>query len=440
LSLSAPNFARLNHVLIPSRKSGRDRLRERWYWRIAIEPIARTYYALSQEGRALFLFTAIAGFAALDVERSQTHVLWALLLALLIGSLAVKKLFALTGVRIGVEGPARVVAGESARFQIALENRGDRVHHGIRVARPFLPWDGAWTAVGDAIACLAPGERRCVGVSARFSARGQHHLDAFSASALVPLRLVLAPRLLSAGTRFTVVPPIAGVRTLRLPVSPRYQPGGVALASVTGESMELVGVRPYRAGDRIRDLHAKTWARTGEPAVREYHQEYFSRVGVVLDTDRTHASEEQLEAGISLAAGIVARLSRGEALIDLLVTGDRLHPLTLGRSLGFLEQALDHLACVEPGPRFDARVLVELLRPHLGRLSSVVFVSLKWDEARSALAREIRETGVGCRSITVSGGEPGGSGDGERPLPEGASVLAVGDIRGACEGGRDLAL
>ncbi len=111
-----------------------------------------------------------------------------------------------------------------------------------------------------------------------------------------------------------VIPRIADVKRLRTPMGQRYQPGGVALASKTGESMELLGVRPYRAGDRVRDLHVRGWARTGKPVVREYQQEYFSRIGVVVDTDGAAGTPAQLEAAISLAAGAVAQLSRGEAL------------------------------------------------------------------------------------------------------------------------------
>src|SRR5262249_59829460 len=98
------------------------------------------------------------------------------------------------------------------------------------------------------------------------------------------------------GCRFLVVPKLARVEHVSTPLGRRYQPGGVALASKTGESMELIGVRPYRAGDVVRDLHAKSSARLGFPVVREYVQEYFTRIGVVLDTDRTISTPEQLEA------------------------------------------------------------------------------------------------------------------------------------------------
>ncbi len=175
--------------------------------------------------------------------------------------------------------------------------------------------------------------------------------------------------------------------------------------------MELLGVRPYRSGDRIRDLHAKSWARIGAPVVREYQQEYFTRVAVIVDTDATVAGARALEAAVSLAAGIVTHLSRGEALIDLLVTGEPLCPLTVGRSLGSPEQALDHLACVEAGPPFDAEALLDRLSPYLPQLSAVVLVALGWDGSRRVFAERVQSKGPGCRVVTLQDGPVSGHGD-----------------------------
>src|SRR5262249_31367271 len=160
---------------------------------------------------------------------------------------------------------------------------------------------------------------------------GLHHLDPFTAAAVVPLGLACGPRRSSDGVKLYVVPKIANVTRLPLAMATKHQPGGVALASKAGESMDLLGVRPYKPGDPVRDLHARTWARTGEPAVREYQQEYFTRVGVVLDTSFSARDPDALEAAIELAAGVIAKLTRGEALIDVLVVGDVVHELTLGR-------------------------------------------------------------------------------------------------------------
>jgi hypothetical protein len=146
--------------------------------------------------------------------------------------------------------------------------------------------------------------------------------------------------------------------------------------------------------------------------VREYQEEYFTRIGVVVDA--AAGDERRLEAVLSLAAGIVAFLGRGEALIDLLVVGDRVHDLTIGRHLGFLEQALDLLACValDETPVAPARLLSRLA-PHLARLSCVVVVTPTWDEG--ALAERIRGAGTAC--VTVVGGGGGGRAPGVVRVP-----------------------
>lgn len=395
------NYARLNHILIPTTKEDRDRWRKTAWSRFAFGPLMSTWFALSDEGRILLGFTLVAGLAGLDVERSETHALWALLISLILTSLAVRRAFRLSHVRLEVSGPERVAVGEPAHFTVTLHNQGERPHFGIRVERPFLPWDGKWQDRAPRLAEVPGQQHRSVPAIARFAARGAHHIDSFSAAALVPLGLALGPRTQSTGLRFTVVPRVARVRMPSLALSACHQPGGIALASHTGESMELIGVRPYRPGDALRDLHAVTWARTGKPSVREYRQEYFTRVGVVFDTDPAGANEQRFEAGVCLVAGIVARLCSGEELIDLLVTGAQTRSFTLGRSLGRLDQALDHLAEVEAG-EFDADAQMAAVQPHLERLSAVVFVAFEWDARRLALVREIERCGVGCRTVIVT--------------------------------------
>jgi uncharacterized protein (DUF58 family) len=174
--------------------------------------------------------------------------------------------------------------------------------------------------------------------------------------------------------------------------------------------MDLLGVRPYRSGDRVRDLHARTWARTRIPAVREYQEEYFTRLGVVVDchfaggTRRAKfASERRFEAALSLAAGVVAHMTRGEALIDLLVVGGEVHRLTLGRSLGFLDQALDLLASVDYEAVPDREKMEREILPHLGRLSAVVVVTDEAGDRSERLAATIEQRGTRVVRLVVDG-------------------------------------
>lgn len=400
------NFARLNHILIPTTKAGRDRFRASVTGRL-LGPLAALYNALSEEGRVIAMVTMGVGGFGMDVQNTAVYLLWSALAGLLVASLALTRWHRLDGVRVVVDAPRRVTLGEAMTFLVSLYNDGPRDREAVRVHGPFLPWDGVWTGPAPRLATVPAGGVAHAEIVARFSARGEHHLDPFSASSLVPLGLAQGQAVTSAGVKFLVVPRLARVIRLTTPPGSRYQPGGVALASKTGESMDLLGVRPYRAGDPVRLLHARSWARTGKPVVREYQEEYFSRIGVVVDA--AAPDDRVLSAILSLAAGVVAFLGRGEALIDLLVVGDRVHDLTIGRHLGFLEQALDLLACVEQEKqRITPDRLMTRLASHLARLSCVVVVAPAWDEG--ALADRIRGAGVACTTLVVGSGAPGAPG------------------------------
>lgn len=402
--LAQTNFARLNHILIPDTPEARERVRETWAARTLGPWVIGAVRALTRRGRWVAFLMAFAAMGGLDVAQTSNHLLAAVLFAALAVSVGFRRACALGDVAVEVEAPARVSVDQDLQVRVTLRNRADRTYRGVQIERPFLSWDGAWVGPRPEVDELPAQGSATVKVTARFSARGRHYLDPFFAAEPVPMGLVRGPGVQSVGTPLLVVPRVAPVRHVRLGLTPRFQPGGVALASKTGESTELYGLRPYRRGDRLRDLHARTWARTGRPVVREYQQEYFTRVGVFVDTELEATTERGQEAALSLAAGVVSALVRGEALIDILVTGDTLHALTIGRSLGTFEQALDHLACVQPGPAFDPDHTVDLLAPYLGRLSSVVLVLHRWDGPRQALAHRLRRSGVTVKVLVVGDG------------------------------------
>ena len=180
----------------------------------------------------------------------------------------------------------------------------------------------------------------------------------------------------------------------------RHHPGGIASAARTGEATDLVGVRPYRPGDPVRDLHARYWARHGAPMVREYQEEHLSRVGLVVDADQA-ADDDVLEGALSLAAGVVARLGRGDARVDLLVAGSLAQVLSPERNAGSLDQALDVLAAVQATEPFSVARTMARLERHLESLSAVVLVLLAWDAERAALVSAIRARAAACTVIVV---------------------------------------
>ncbi|MEQ9323804.1 MAG: DUF58 domain-containing protein [Polyangiaceae bacterium] len=394
------NLARLNHILIPSTSAERER------WRLGLvgrltRPGWWLYSALSEEGRVLSVLVLFIGTAGLDVATSQVYYLWAALMGLLTASMVVRPFMSLRDVEAEVRVPPRVGVGAPVTFTISLRNRGDRPRHAIRIRGPFLPWDGRFIGAEARVAELAAGETEHRDVQARFIQRGRHHLDPFQACALLPLGLAVGPIIRSESCHFVVVPHIANVDRIDVPSGRRFQPGGINHASITGETMELLGVRPYRPGDALRDLHAKTWARQGSPHVREYQQEYFTRIGVVLDDDRSAVTEAGFEACVSLAAGIIAKLGRGDTLVDLAFASGEQPTVTIGRSVASLDQALDALADADHRSAWNVDSISARLAPTLDELSSLVLVTQSRDAKILGLAEEIRRRGVACIVVRV---------------------------------------
>ncbi|HQM49639.1 MAG TPA: DUF58 domain-containing protein [Candidatus Hydrogenedentes bacterium] len=199
--------------------------------------------------------------------------------------------------------------------------------------------------------------------------------------------------------------PIAGVD---VPIGTRYQPGGIALTSDVGESPEYIGNREYREGDPIRHIDFRAWARIAQPVVREYQEEYYCRVVLVLDTYiprnrwlRPRGGFRDLEAAVSLAASVADALSRGEYIIDIFAAGPELYVFRAGRHTAHLENVLEILACVDECRTNPFDKVAPALTDELGSISTVVCVLLDWDASREALMRAAVEAGCSTKVILV---------------------------------------
>ncbi|HET9315969.1 MAG TPA: DUF58 domain-containing protein, partial [Vicinamibacteria bacterium] len=238
--------------------------------------------------------------------------------------------------------------------------------------------------------------------------RGRFTLPSVGAGRTDPLGLVSTSRVAHPAQVVLAYPRFYGLETLALPVGRRYQPGGIPLASSLGDSTEFVGTRDFREGDPLRRVHPRSSARRGRPVVKEYHDEYFSRVALLLDTylpARPRAADRQgFEAAISLLASIADRMSRSEEVVDVLAAGPDLYEVSAGRSLGYLENVLDVLACLQPCDDPPFEVLAPPLLARLARLTAIVSVVLDWDEKREAFLRSVRRMGVSVVTFVVHAG------------------------------------
>lgn len=101
--------------------------------------------------------------------------------------------------------------------------------------------------------------------------------------------------------------------------------------------LDFVGVREYREGDSLRDLHHKAFARYGRPFTKEFETERGAGAVLVLDVRaKTWQEKSQVENLIRLAAGVGLWLMERGALGRFFVGDEEVSLVQADGGLSFL--------------------------------------------------------------------------------------------------------
>ena len=134
---------------------------------------------------------------------------------------------------------------------------------------------------------------------------------------------------------------------LRELVAPlRTQPFlGTHVARARGEGIEFADIRPFRVGDRVRQINWRATARRGTPQVNERHPEHSSDVVLLLDTfeEARDQAGGTLDSAVRAAAALArAHLARRDR-VGLVDFGGTLHWLEPGFGTTQLYRIIDAL-------------------------------------------------------------------------------------------------
>jgi uncharacterized protein (DUF58 family) len=261
----------------------------------------------------------------------------------------------------------------------------------------------------DSFVDCVPGRPGHVRLEMTAERRGRYVVPGLGVSRTDPLGLLATRRAFRQPAQAVLAyPRFFHIERLPLPVGRRYQPGGIPLASSLGDMNEFVSTREYREGDPLRKIHWRSWARRGVPVVKEYQEEYFSRIALVLDTflpRRPRPGERRaFEAAVSVLASVADHFSRSENVVDIFAAGPDIYQVSAGRSLAYLENVLDVLACLDPCHEPPFERVGPHLHERLGGLTTVLAVVLDWDDERQAFLQGLRDLGVAVRVFVVHAG------------------------------------
>jgi uncharacterized protein (DUF58 family) len=279
-----------------------------------------------------------------------------------------------------------------------------------------------------------PG-RETVSVSAKlfFERRGKYRLGSPIAEGTFPFGILKWSCRQKQPNEILVYPSYEPIDFLSLPLGRRYQKEGNALISKVGESMDFLGCREFRTGDDPKYIHWPSSARTGELIVKEFQDEHLTRIAMIVDTyvpkpglmdklmNKGRFSIE-LEAAVSLVASIADLLSRGDYVIDIFAAGPDIYHFQSGRSLGYFDNILDILACLEPNHDQPIHKLSPTVMQEISGIGSAVLVLLDWNEERERLVQKLQSNGVATKIIIIETKAM------KSPAPEGAICLTAESI------------
>jgi uncharacterized protein (DUF58 family) len=341
-------------------------------------------------------------------------------------------------VKITRQTPERVRAGSELKVMYEIENRRGYPAWDIKLD-PFKMKNGLnWIEHAESAVLPGLGKQHLIG-SLQAERRGKYTFYSPIAESTFPLGFFKwSTRIRKASSNLLIHPNYFPLNSITLPEGKKYQREGSSRVSKVGESMDFFGCRDFRPGDDPRHIHWPSSARLGELIIREYQEEYLSRVALVIDTyvpslksfrvgitPKNYNAE--LEAALSLTAALVDFLTRDEYVVDIFAAGGEVFHFQAGRSLACLESILDILACIEPNHGVSVDALVAPVLNEIQSIGNCMVIMPCWDAQRQKFIMTLRECGIAVKLMIIDEGKKRNSKT-SVPFPPDALILNAEDV------------
>ena len=364
-------------------------------------------YPFTPAGKVVMVALAVSAAAGSITDDMPIYQLPVTLLALVLVTSAVASMLRWLSVSISGEWPNRVTAGQPLRIDFTVTNESRWPLLDVAIECFKLP--ASWKVYRDErmVPTLPPGQSVTLPIRVTPHRRGLYQIPPLRAFSTFPFNLFRNQLGRKESPAVLVLPKFESLARINLKIGNRYQPGGISFTSQIGESPEYIGNRDYMPGDSPRHIDFRSWARLARPVVREFQEEYFHRLGLIVDTFVPRRrfpwrrDDRALEAAVSLTASVADVFSRGEHLLDVFAAGPELHVFRTGRNTTPIGTVLEILASVpacheNPFDRIEAALSSEL--PHI---SSIVCIFLTWDESRRRLVQAALDHGCTVKVILI---------------------------------------
>jgi uncharacterized protein (DUF58 family) len=295
----------------------------------------------------------------------------------------------------------RLLEGETVVATARVRNHGaDRVQ--VELA-PVRTRSLALDPAGPVTIDLPAGAEAEVAFTAHPGRWGSHAIGPLVVRARDGLGVTTWDGRLGPRLHLRVFPREQRLRELVAPV--RTRPFlGTHVARARGAGIEFADIRPFRAGDRVRQINWRATARRGAPQVNERHPEHSSDVVLLLDTfeEARDQAGGTLDSAVRAAAALArAHLARRDR-VGLVDFGGTLHWLEPGFGTTQLYRIIDALLASDIAFSYAWRNVDSIPLRVLPPGALVLAISPLLDKRSVALVTELRRRGCDLTVIEVS--------------------------------------
>jgi len=344
------------------------------------------------------------------------------LLGLLAGSWALARLAAIGLTVSGAPHATRPHVGDWLTQTFSVQHRGP-----VPLVRATLVLDatlpehsGAWTAT------VTRGRSERWIQRARCAARGEIQIGPCTILASDPFGIWNARSATLPAQRLIVLPALEPIESLIVPAGERAEGETSAIQAPTIAASTIV--RRYAPGDPFGRIHWLSSARRAALMVRSLDREGTGDVLLVLDLDRAtqhgdapETTEEYLVRAAASLAGALIERGRG---VGLIVGGEVLEEIALGRGSAHLMEILERLALARCGAEIPFwRVLSDVVA-RCERGVTIVALTAASDRAWAEALAAARDRGAQPHAILAEGSTFGGA-ESSFPLVAMLASLAI---------------
>ncbi len=255
--------------------------------------------------------------------------------------------------------PKRVHAGSSVTIELEVTNRGRRATPALQL-HDFVSNLGTTSLT---VPPLQPGEATRTHYVVRCEQRGITIVGPLKIAASDPFDLISLIVHESITNELVIWPAIADIGSPRL-VGSGNDGAHPSSTPPSFSGSDLVGLRPYQAGDDLRHVHWRASARYDDLIVRQLENPPDNLTTIILDTRASTHTHTSFERAVAATASILVACAKNETQLRLLITSSQTasnqvtpNPGTVNlfdsgtnTGLRFVESLLDELALIQPNP------------------------------------------------------------------------------------------